>query len=342
MAGLFSRSGFNFLVFGGLVITIIVGLYASAVATYVFFVWNYIPPAIIHVPVNFDYSSDITSSPIALFTLPELGLSKENYKVDLELDMPRTKANRELGNFMARFVFTDELPPYQDYNRWIRSSQLQFTKRTAILPYQSEPVQILDSILWAPLYAFGLKQESAQIQLQSVELDNTKKPRYVIVDLDKQVQLAGAKLTWRVQLVGLRYLITTYPIISFVTGTGFVFFIELVFALVAAIRYLAKHPGQQRPVRVKIPPEEMEAAIEDYFKRKMEKDQYNDVEIKQEPSSSYEDQSSDPTLRDISVYQGSPKLRPKFQCSASPATSACVDSPQGQLTSEKASKSLRK
>lgn len=340
MVGLFSRTSLNFLVFGSLTISLIVGLYASAVCAYLLFVWSYIPPAMVNVPVNFDYSSDMTPLPIALFTLPELGIGNENYKLDLELNLPRSKSNKQTGNFMARFVFSDELPPNQDYSRWLRSGDKQITKRTTILPYKSELVEMLDAVVWAPLYAFSLREETMQIHVQPVDLSPSKNPRYVIVDLSKPVELAGASLTWRAQLAGLRYLIATYPVISFMVGSGFVFFIELVFTLVAAVKYLASHPTENPHPRVKIPPEEMEAAIEEYIENRLRKEESIGMKIKQEPS--FDDEYSDPTLRDSPTSRGSPRLRPKFQCSAAPATSACPDSSQGQMSSGKMPAELRK
>ncbi|KAI8083388.1 putative adipose-regulatory protein-domain-containing protein, partial [Gilbertella persicaria] len=208
----------------------IVWIFVSSLAAYILFYHRYVPP-ITHVqPIWFQYSNKPTIGPSALIDItlskPTTLRHEQLYEVSVQLHMPTSDINFDIGNFMV----TAEL---QTRNGLIISK----SSRPGILRYQSRPQRLMRVATKAIPLLMGLSEESQVITIKLIDEfmeHKTQAVHSVYVSLsDPVIQVYNAKLLILAKFRGLRYYMYYHRVI---TAVAFMFTfagLELVFATIA-------------------------------------------------------------------------------------------------------------
>ncbi|XP_072493301.1 seipin [Notamacropus eugenii] len=208
--------------FGVLFCTILLLLWVS-VFLYGSFYYSYMP-AVSHLsPVHVSYRTDcgsagpvLCSFPVANVSLVKGGRDRvlmygQPYRISLELEMPESPVNQELGMFMVTIAC------YTRGGRIISSSA-----RSAMLHYRSTLLRLLDTLVFSGLFLSGFAEQK---QLLEVELyadyreDSYTPTTGAVIEIhSNRIQLYGAQLRIHAHFTGLRYLLYNFPITSAVIG----------------------------------------------------------------------------------------------------------------------------
>nr|CAH92201.1 hypothetical protein [Pongo abelii] len=126
------------------------------------------------------------------------------YRVTLELELPESPVNQDLGMFLVT------ISCYTRGGRIISTSS-----RSVMLHYRSDLLQMLDTLVFSSLLLFGFAEQK---QLLEVELyadyrENSYVPTTgAIIEIhSKRIQLYGAYLRIHAHFTGLRYLLYNFP-----------------------------------------------------------------------------------------------------------------------------------
>ncbi|KAK1788166.1 hypothetical protein P4O66_016622 [Electrophorus voltai] len=174
------------------------------------FYYSYMPTVSFSTPVNYHYRTDCESLNSGLCSFPMANISllkngKEQvmmygqpYRVSLELEMPESPVNEQLGMFMVRMSC---------YTK--NGITVSTVTRSAMLHYRSSLLQTLNTLVFSPLLLTGL---SEQKQLIDVELfSDYKSDSYqptigaVIEIQSRQVQIYSAQLRIHAYFTGIRH-----------------------------------------------------------------------------------------------------------------------------------------
>lgn len=158
---------------------------------------------------------------VQLTARQQLLMMGQPYKVYLDLEMPESPANRELGMFMVCVDFKAK-----------DGETLANSCRSAMLHYKSGLLDTLYKVVFIPFFILGSSEEK---QLVHVELfsdyeESEYKPVtdiYVEVQ-SRHIEIYSAKLSVNAEFSGLRYVMFNWPILSAALGiTANLFFIAL-------------------------------------------------------------------------------------------------------------------
>ncbi|KAM9450722.1 seipin isoform 2-T3 [Clarias gariepinus] len=189
------------------------------------FYYSYMPTVSFSTPVNYHYRSDCESASSVLCSFPVANVSllkngKEQvlmygqpYRVSLELEMPESPVNEQLGMFLVKMsCYTKE------------GKTMSTVTRSAMLHYRSSLLQTLSTLVFSPVLLSGL---SEQKQLIEVELfSDYKSDSYhptigaVIEIQSRHVQIYSAQLRIHAHFTGIRYLLYNFPLTSAVLGVA--------------------------------------------------------------------------------------------------------------------------
>ncbi|ANB13010.1 hypothetical protein AWJ20_1288 [Sugiyamaella lignohabitans] len=108
--------------------------------------------------------------------------------------------------------------------------------KPAILPYKSKVLELIETVVFSPLYLIGYWEQKTVVPIQMMHwpISATAESKSVVVELDRTVNLNMACLLWSVEWTGLRYYMYYHWIFMFVIGTAFFWFIETVAMLLMA------------------------------------------------------------------------------------------------------------
>lgn len=255
----FQRNAFTLLIrFRNILYKLLLVLLTSTVIVwlsvflYGTFYYTYMP-AVSHVkPVHLQFrwcqNEAICSFPSANVTLVKKGQEQllmrgQQYKVYLDLEMPESPVNQQLGMFMVKINFTS------------RSGDIVHSSgRSAMLRYKSQLHQTISTVFFTPLLLLGSAEEK---QLLSVELcdfyeeDASRPATSVTVEIQtRQIEIYSAQLRIYAHFTGLRYLMFHWPVLSAVIGIGTNLFFLSIVALLSWYRYLVSHESHEVVVRV--------------------------------------------------------------------------------------------
>lgn len=202
--------------FGVFFCTILLLIWMS-IFLYGSFYYSYMPTVSHLTPVHFHYRTDcdpssayLCSFPVANVSLVRAGRDRvlmygQPYRVILELDLPESPVNQELGMFLVT------ISCYTRGGRIISTSS-----RSVMLHYRSDLLQMLDTLVFSSVLLFGFAEQK---QLLEVELypeyrENSYVPTTgAIIEVhSRRVQLYGASLRIHAHFSGLRYLLYNFPI----------------------------------------------------------------------------------------------------------------------------------
>uniref|UniRef100_UPI00398F70C1 seipin n=1 Tax=Pristiophorus japonicus TaxID=55135 RepID=UPI00398F70C1 len=153
------------------------------------------------------------------------------YRISLWLLMPESPINQNLGMFMV------QMSCYTKKGREISS-----VARSAMLHYKSSLLQILDTMLYAPLFVTGLAEQSqiVEVELYSDYKEDSYTPTMgaVIEIQTKRIEIYKAQLQIRAHFTGIRYLLYSFPVTSAIIGVATNFTFLCVIVLVSYLQWI--------------------------------------------------------------------------------------------------------
>ncbi|XP_021565902.1 seipin isoform X2 [Carlito syrichta] len=210
--------------FGVLFCSILLLLWVS-VFLYGSFYYSYMPPVSHLSPVHFYYRTDCDTSITSLCSFPvaNVSLAKggrdrvlmygQPYRVTLELDVPESPVNQDLGMFLVT------ISCYTRGGRIISTSS-----RSVMLHYRSDLLQMLDTLVFSSLLLFGFAEQKQilEVELYADYRENSYVPTTgaVIEIHSKRIQMYGAYLRIHAHFSGLRYLLYNFPMTSAFVGVA--------------------------------------------------------------------------------------------------------------------------
>ncbi|XP_016431719.1 seipin-like [Sinocyclocheilus rhinocerous] len=184
-----------------ILICVILLVFWVALFLYGSFYYSFMPTANFITPVYFFYSS-------AWYTVMTYG---QPYRITLELEMPESPANRELGMFLVKMT------PYSKAGQIV-----DISARSAMLHYRSSLLQALGTVVFSPMLLTGASEQkqSVIVELYSEFKDDSYNPTVgAIIEIHSQhIQIYRAHLYIFAHFTGIRYLLYRFPLISALIG----------------------------------------------------------------------------------------------------------------------------
>jgi len=194
-----------------------------------------LPEYLLSIPVDF-VAKTVRSSTFApgephlvasvdLSTVPDF--SGQDYSIDLQLRLPRSQGNLDMGNFVVRGALSS-----QSWNKAKVPDNLDLNsvERMGLLPYKSPTIEKISRFVYSPLYVLGLVPEESDVEIplwRTTSRPKTHSP-YLLLTLPPDILVSKADLVFEVQLHGLRWLLKTFPIFSTLIGSTAVFLASVV------------------------------------------------------------------------------------------------------------------
>jgi len=186
-------------------------LAAVAIFAYSFFYYTYIPQIGFERPVHLQFGQDVHPWGVVSLGAEDGGssviASLQRYDVKVVLDLPRTRANLETGNFMVEVALLGPVPTRDGEleNVLARSS------RAAIMTYRSPVVELVARVARLPWYLAGWRQEAERMEVGMMEGVEFKRgwrnlPTRLRLEVQSQgqMQLYAVRVEFRARLAGLR------------------------------------------------------------------------------------------------------------------------------------------
>ncbi|XP_068579034.1 seipin-like [Cebidichthys violaceus] len=221
------------------------------------FYYSYMPTVSFSTPVHFYYNSDCDASESVLCSFPTANISfmkndrdqvmayGQPYRVSLELEMPESPVNANLGMFMCK------MSCYTKGGKTVSS-----VGRSTMLHYRSSLLQSLSTLLFSPFYVTGMAEQKQLIEVEffSDYKTNAFQPSVgaVIEILSKRVQIYSSQLRIHAYFTGVRYVLFNFPLTSAVVGvaTNFAFLSAIV--LLSYLQFIWGGIWPPDQVRVKV------------------------------------------------------------------------------------------
>ncbi|KAH0507931.1 Seipin [Microtus ochrogaster] len=233
--------------FGVLFCTVLLLLWVS-VFLYGSFYYSYMPTVSHLSPVHFHYRTDCDSSTASLCSFPvaNVSLAKSGrdlvlmygqpYRVTLELEMPESPVNQDLGMFLVT------VSCYTRGGRIVSTSS-----RSAMLHYRSQLLQILDTLVFSSLLLFGFAEQKQllEVELYSDYRESSYMPTTgaVIEIHSKRIQMYAAYLRIHAHFTGLRYLLYNFPVTCAFVGVASNFTFLSIIALFSYMQWVNIRQG---------------------------------------------------------------------------------------------------
>uniref|UniRef100_A0A8C2KKQ2 Seipin n=1 Tax=Cyprinus carpio TaxID=7962 RepID=A0A8C2KKQ2_CYPCA len=219
-----------------LLICVILLVFWLASFLYGSFYYSFMPTANFITPVYF-YRTDcpsphhsVCSFPVANVSLLKNGKHQvmtygQPYQITLELEMPESPANQELGMFLVKMT------PYSKAGQIVDVSA-----RSAMLHYHSSLLQALGTVVFSPMLLTGASEQKQPV---------IYKPTVgAVIEIHSQhIQIYRAHLYIFAQFTGIRYLMYHFPLISALIGvmSNFAFL-----SLIIVLSFLQFNLGSHR------------------------------------------------------------------------------------------------
>uniref|UniRef100_A0A673VTP8 Seipin n=1 Tax=Salmo trutta TaxID=8032 RepID=A0A673VTP8_SALTR len=197
----------------------------TAIFLYGSFYYSYMPLATYSTPVHYYYRTDCDSSASLLCSFPTANVSLlrngknqvmtygQPYRISLELEMPESPANQELGMFMVKMFC------YSRQGQTVTSSA-----RSTMLRYRSGLLQTLGTLFLIPFFLSGTadQKQLVEVELFSEYREDSYAPSIgAIIEIQSQrVQIYSANLYIHAHFTGIRYFLYNFPTLSAVMGVA--------------------------------------------------------------------------------------------------------------------------
>ncbi|XP_037761065.1 seipin isoform X2 [Chelonia mydas] len=228
-----------------------------AVFLYGSFYYSYMPTVSYVSPVHYSFRTDcgspgpdLCSFPVANISLVKNSRDRvlmygQPYRISLELELPESPVNQELGMFMV------VMSCYTKGGRIISS-----TARSTMLHYRSGLLQTLDTLIFAGLFFVGFAEQK---QMVEVELfSDYREDSYVptvgaVIEIQtKRIQIYGAQLRIHAHFTGLRYLLYNFPVTSAILGVASNFTFLSVIVLFSYLQWIWGSVWPREPLSVQV------------------------------------------------------------------------------------------
>ncbi|KAG9290468.1 hypothetical protein G9A89_002443 [Geosiphon pyriformis] len=207
-----------------------VTLVSVAFISYLGFYWLYVPK-IYHVkPVYLQYHQDTLPTAMINFTTSgsRFLTAGQAYDVTVDLYVPTSQKNIELGNFMIRLQLNSE----QANNETVQNE-----RRPCILTYQSPLLRVFYTLWRLIPLILGYAKEDQLLVVKMVENmieDPNKRVSHGYITLsDPRLETYDVKIRFDAHFRGLRYFMYYYPVATATTFISLFLFWELLFSFVA-------------------------------------------------------------------------------------------------------------
>lgn len=217
------------------------------------------PKATYSTPVYYYYRTNCESQGSFLCSYPVANISLmdnkkhvltfgQAYRLSLQLEMPESPANQDLGMFMVRAnLLSQDGGQVASSARALSASSSHF----GLLRYRSELVKTLETLLLLPAFLTGTSEQKQiiEVELFSEYTDDPYAPSdtALVEILSSKVQIYSSQLLIHAHFNGLRYLLFTFPVISAIVGisTNFLFLSLLfVFSYFRQVLQLTPRPEE--------------------------------------------------------------------------------------------------
>lgn len=161
------------------------------------------------------------SAHVQLTNKQQLLMMGQPYKIHLDLDMPESPTNRELGMFMVCVDF-----------RGKRGQLLANSCRSTMLHYRGFMLDTIYKLIFSPFFVFGAAEEKQNVHVELFS-DYEEREQEPVTDIYVEIQsrlieIYSAKVLVNAQFSGLRYVMFHWPVLSAALGiTANLFFIAL-------------------------------------------------------------------------------------------------------------------
>lgn len=221
------------------------------------FYYSYMPTVSFSTPVHFYYTSDCDASDSALCSFPTANISflknerdqvmayGQPYRISLELEMPESPVNEQLGMFMVR------MSAYTKGGKMVSS-----VGRSTMLHYRSSLLQSMTTLTFSPFLLSGMAEQKQliEVELFSDYKTNSYQPTLgaVIEIQSKRVQIYSSQLRIHAYFTGIRYVLYNFPLTSAVIGVATNFGFLSVIVLFSYLQFIwgGLWPPDQVRVRV--------------------------------------------------------------------------------------------
>ncbi|KAM4555801.1 seipin-like isoform 1-T2 [Odontesthes bonariensis] len=230
------------------VFSVVLLLLCIAAFLYGSFYYSYMPRAAFSTPVHYSYRTDCESPASFLCSHPVANVSlmrnKKNvltfgqvYRISLQLEMPDSPTNHDLGMFMIKTTcFSEYGGQVAASARSARQLLKASSSRFGMLRYQSNLLKTLGTLLFLPAFLTGAAEQKQvlDVELFSEYIDDPYVPSVtaVIEILSNKVQIYSSHLYIHAHFTGIRYLLFNFPVLSALVGVSSNFiFLSFLFIL---------------------------------------------------------------------------------------------------------------
>ncbi|XP_069501275.1 seipin [Ambystoma mexicanum] len=189
------------------------------------FYYSYMPTVRHAAPVHYRFGSDCETLGLELCSFPFANVSLvrngrdpvlmygQPYRFALELEMPESPVNQNLGMFMVSISC---------YTRG--GSIISTSVRSAMLHYKSNLLRLLDTVAYASLFLSGLLEQKQvlEVELYSDYKEDSYVPTFgALIEIQsKRIEIYSAQLKIHAHFTGLRYLLYNFPVTSAIVGVA--------------------------------------------------------------------------------------------------------------------------
>jgi len=206
---------------------ILFAMLVLSILGYCLFYFLYIPQIAHSLPVYFQYYDNI-DQPTAEIDLSvnswrQSGIltGGQYYNVLMELNVPDSQHNYDLGNFMINLTFKNAL-----------NETVGYSSRPCIVKYKSFVQKNIETIVKTVPLFFDVAQESQTIYLPLIESyvedEEVSTTKAIITLSNKSLHLNSAKLNFEARFHGLRYYMYHWKLLTAVLLISILMFWEIV------------------------------------------------------------------------------------------------------------------
>jgi hypothetical protein len=227
--------------------------------------------------------------PYALVTIGDSIKQQQAYDILVQLEVPKSPRNSELGNFMLDMVmlapsYKQPVSSTSNVRSFIPADTILYSsRRPAILTYRSELVGFAGRVLGLPWYLTGWRREAEKLRIpmaEAISFDKSKKsiPSKVYLEIqttgEQSLEVYNMQLLLRARFSGLRWVMYNFRTASFFVFTAAFWVAEVIFTVLAWILLQAVFHGDN----TKSVTQKGEIADEPQIKREKQEDDELDLD----------------------------------------------------------------
>ncbi|MEQ2254251.1 hypothetical protein ILYODFUR_001846 [Ilyodon furcidens] len=233
---------------GFTVFSIVLLLLWIAAFLYGTFYYSYMPKAAFSAPVYYYYRTDCESPSSFWCSYPVANVSLmrnkkhaltfgQAYRMYLELEMPDSPTNHEVGMFMIKTTcYSEDGAQVASSARTASQLQKASSSRFGMLRYRSDLLKTLGTLLFLPAFLSGAAEQKQVVEVEvfSEFIDDPYAPSVTaaIEIMSSKVQIYSSHLYVHAHFTGLRYLLFYFPVLSAFVGVASNFtFLSFLFIL---------------------------------------------------------------------------------------------------------------